>query len=125
MAGVPHDRAELGRQAEQLACAFLQGQGLTLLERNYQCRLGEIDLVMQQGDATVFVEVRYRGASALVDAAGSVDRRKQAKLLATAQYYLQRHPRQARKPCRIDVIAVSPATAQNRIQWITNAIELD
>lgn len=119
------DRAELGRQAEELACTFLQRNGLTLLERNYRCRVGELDLVMSHGDATVFVEVRYRGASAFVDGAASVDRRKQARLIAAAQHYLQCHPQQARTPCRFDVIAVAPASGQNRIQWITNAIELN
>lgn len=125
MARTVHDRAELGRQAEQLACTFLQEHGLTLLERNYRCRLGELDLIMRHADTTVFVEVRYRGASALVEAAASVDRHKQARLVAAAQHYLQHHPRQARTPCRFDVIAVAAANSRDRVQWITNAIELD
>ena len=118
------DRAALGRQAEELACNFLQRRGLILVERNYRCRQGELDLIMRDGNATVFVEVRYRGNTSLVDAATSVDHAKQGRLVAAAQHYLQRHPRAADYPCRFDVVAVAPAAGQNRVEWITNAIEL-
>ena len=124
MTPTAHDRAALGRQAEQLACLFLQRHGLTLLERNYRCRLGELDLIMRHADTTVFVEVRYRGTTALVDALSSIDRRKRSRLIAAAQHYLLGHPRQAKAPCRFDVIAVASAAGPDRIQWITNAIEL-
>lgn len=118
------DRAALGREAESLACRHLEHAGLALLARNYRCRLGELDLVMRQGETIVFVEVRYRGPSALVDAAASVDRHKQARLLAAAQHYLQQYPRLAAKPCRFDVIAIATTAGQMRVEWITNAFEL-
>ncbi|MGD8936565.1 MAG: YraN family protein, partial [Thiogranum sp.] len=53
------NRKATGDSAEQLACRYLQTQGLKLLQRNFYCRGGEIDLVMQHGDSLVFVEVRY------------------------------------------------------------------
>ncbi len=124
MAPARLDRAELGRQAEEQACNFLLRRGLTLVERNYRCRLGELDLVMRHADTTVFVEVRYRGGTALVSATASVDRHKQARLIAAAQHYLQQHPAAARGPCRFDVIAVAPTAGENRVEWITNAFEL-
>jgi putative endonuclease len=114
-------RAELGQAAENLACEFLQHRGLVLLQRNYRCRRGELDLVMRQGDTTVFVEVRYRSPSAFADGITSVDRHKQARLLAAAQYYLQQHPETSRHPCRFDVVAVTPAHGENCVEWITNA----
>ncbi|GAB4289569.1 MAG: YraN family protein [Thiohalomonadaceae bacterium] len=117
------DRAALGQAAEQLACTYLQHNGLTLLQRNYRCRRGELDLVMRQGDTTVFVEVRYRRPSAYGDGITSVDRHKQEKLLAAAQYYLQQHPDAARRPCRFDVVAITPEQGENRVEWIINAIE--
>lgn len=117
------NRAALGQAAEQLACTYLQHNGLILLQRNYRCRRGELDLVMRQDDTTVFVEVRYRRPSAFADGIASIDRRKQEKLLAAAQHYLQHHPEAARRPCRFDVVAVTPERGENSIEWITNAIE--
>lgn len=117
------DRATRGQAAEGLACDYLQRQGLQLLQRNFRCRRGELDLVMRQGDTTVFVEVRFRTPSAFADGIASVDRHKQARLLAAAQYYLQQHPDAARGPCRFDVVAVTPTGGENRVEWITNAIE--
>jgi len=116
------DRAALGQAAENLACDYLQRSGLTLVQRNYRCRRGELDLVMRHGDTTVFVEVRYRSPSAFADGLASVDRHKQEKLLAAAQHYLQQHPDAARRPCRFDVVAITPERGQNRVEWITNAI---
>lgn len=117
------DRAALGLAAENLACAYLQRSGLLLLHRNYRCRRGELDLVMRQGDTTVFVEVRYRSPSAYADGIASVDRHKQARLLAAAQHYLLQYPDAARRPCRFDVVAITPERGENRVEWITNAIE--
>lgn len=118
------DRAALGQAAETLACDYLQRNGLKLVQRNYRCRRGELDLVMQQGEVVVFVEVRFRSPSAYADGIASVDRHKQEKLLAAAQHYLQQHPDAARRPCRFDVVAVTPERGENRVEWITNAIEL-
>lgn len=107
-----------GVLAEQLAAQYLQQQGLKLLQLNYSCRYGEIDLILQDGDTHVFAEVRLRSGSTFGGAAASIDARKQAKLIRTAQHYLsnlQRIP-----PCRFDAI-VMPATDINKIVWIKNA----
>jgi len=113
--------ARQGRLAEDLACRFLQGRGLALVARNYSCRRGEIDLVMRDGACTVFVEVRYRGSARFGSAAETVDRRKQSRLIATAQHYLQRHRAAASAPCRFDVVAVSPGAPGPELQWIRDA----
>ncbi|MFA5625891.1 MAG: YraN family protein [Thiohalomonadaceae bacterium] len=117
------DRNALGQDAEQMACAYLQERGLTLIQRNYHSRRGELDLVMRDGDTTVFVEVRYRRPSAFVSALASVDRHKQAKLVATAQHYLLQYPAAAQSPCRFDIIAITPKAGKNQIEWLTNAFE--
>ena len=107
-----------GALAEQLAAQYLQQQGLKLLQLNYSCRFGEIDLIMQDGDTHVFAEVRMRSGSTFGGAAASIDRRKQAKLIRTAQHYLaklQRIP-----PCRFDAILMQ-APDINKIVWIKNA----
>ena len=77
-----------GAQAEQAAAAYLVKRGLQLVEKNYRCRFGEIDLIMRAGVTLVFVEVRSRSSRAFGGAAASIDARKQRKLIAAAQHYL-------------------------------------
>ena len=85
---------EVGQKAENLALRYLQSKGLSLIEKNFSCRYGEIDLVMLHKKVVVFVEVRYRKNTQFGTGAETVDYRKQQKLLNTAQYYLQHHHHQ-------------------------------
>ncbi len=110
---------ERGNEAEHQALAFLQDQGLQLVERNYSCRQGEIDLIMQEQDSLIFVEVRYRHSSRFGSPLESVDANKQARLLHSAQHYLLKHPRWRSQPCRFDVIGIG--RDQGKIEWIKNA----
>jgi putative endonuclease len=110
-----------GRQAEDRALDFLLKQGLCLIERNYRCRYGEIDLVMEDGRTLVFVEVRFRGNPRFGGALESVDRRKQAKLLATAAHFLKE--RRLDRPARFDVAALSPAAGGLAVEWVRNAFQ--
>lgn len=110
-----------GALAEQLAAQYLQQQGLKLLQANYHCRYGEIDLIMQHGDYHVFVEVRQRGSASFGGAAASIDARKQAKLIKTAQHYLS--TLKSVPPCRFDAIVMKAADLQ-QIEWIKNAFTL-
>ncbi|ALP52319.1 hypothetical protein Tel_03700 [Candidatus Tenderia electrophaga] len=112
-----------GTHAEAQACAYLADQGLSLVERNYRCRQGEIDLIMQHGNTTVFVEVRYRRNSGFGSGAETVDRRKQQKLINAAAHYLQRQPRRAQQPARFDVISMRPAPKALHIEWIQDAFQ--
>lgn len=112
-----------GRQAEDLACRYLEARGLSLLERNYHCARGEIDLIMQHRESIVFVEVRYRNSAGFGGGAASVDYRKQSKLIATALHYLQQHDRMNRHPSRFDVIGIAPGLDQNEVQWIQDAFQ--
>lgn len=114
---------DTGKIAEQAACDYLCQQGLVLLESNYHCPRGEIDLVMRDAGTTVFVEVRYRRNPLFGSAAESVDQRKQDKLLATAAHYLQRHPQAARSTCRFDVVALSSDNGAQQLDWIANAFQ--
>jgi putative endonuclease len=107
-----------GVLAEQLAAQYLQQQGLKLLHTNYSCRFGEIDLILQDGDTHIFAEVRLRSNAAFGGAAASIDARKQAKLLKTAQFYLSSFKRIP--PCRFDAVLMQSADLQ-QIEWIKNA----
>ncbi len=118
-------RIEQGQEAERLAADYLRRHGLKPIARNYRCRNGEIDLIMQSHDCLVFVEVRFRRQNDFGGAAASVDRRKQQKLLATAQHYLQCN-NASERPCRFDVIAAKPGADGALIfDWIQNAFQLD
>lgn len=107
-----------GAQAEQVAAQYLQQHGLKLLQRNYRCRYGEIDLICQHDDTLVFVEVRLRSNAAFGGAGASIDARKQAKLLHSAQHYLSTLPRTP--PCRFDAILLQ-APDIHSIEWVKNA----
>lgn len=116
--------ARRGGWAEDLAQGFLQRKGLALLARNYRCRFGEIDLIMQERDTMVFVEVRYRARTDFGCGAESVDWRKQRKLVATARHYLRSHSRGSSIPvCRFDVVALSSVGQSPTVSWIRNAFE--
>jgi putative endonuclease len=78
----------MGRRGEALAAALLQAQGLTIVERNYRCRAGEIDLVALDGNTLVFVEVRSRRGDRLGTPFESVDVRKQARVTRVARQFL-------------------------------------
>lgn len=110
-----------GSQAESWTAEYLTARGLRLIERNYRCRLGEIDLVMAEGSTLVFVEVRYRSSKRYGGALESVDRHKCRRLLAAVQHYMIE--RRVTGAVRLDVVAVSPGTAGPEAEWIRNAIE--
>ena len=116
-----------GDAAETIALKYLQQQGLTLITRNYRCRRGEIDLIMQHHDSIVFIEVRYRRNRQFGGAQASVDRRKQDKLIVSALHYLQENRQAARQPARFDVIAIHAKTQEaaqsDNIQWIQDAFQ--
>ncbi|WP_269085712.1 YraN family protein [Pseudomonas sp. BMS12] len=115
-----NSRQDSGRVAEEQAEALLKRHGLSLLARNWNCRGGELDLVMLDGDTVVFVEVRYRRHAAWGGALESVDARKRQRLILAAELFLQRESRWSKSPCRFDVVAFAPAQEPN---WLRNAFE--
>jgi putative endonuclease len=110
-------KQEQGRQGEESALAYLQRHGLVLIEANFRCKLGEIDLVMREGDTLVFVEVRQRADRSRGGAAASITPAKIRRILRAAQVYLQRFRHMP--PCRIDVVAIDGG----RLEWLRNAID--
>ena len=111
-------KQEQGRAWEDVALGYLEGRGLVLVEANFQCKLGEIDLILRDGPSLVFVEVRQRAAGAPVSAAESISPAKIRRIVRAAQFYLQSLNRLP--PCRIDVVAIDGQD----IEWIRNAIEV-
>ena len=112
----------VGARAESQAAAFLADQGLRIVERNFSCRLGEIDIVALDQQCLVFVEVRTRRQSGFGSAALSVDHHKQRKILRTALVFLRCFPRYAQSACRFDVIGIDSKPAdESGLLWIRDA----
>jgi putative endonuclease len=120
----PESTTARGRQGEDLACRHLEAQGLRLLERNYRCRAGEIDLVMLDGDTLVLVEVRSRSTAEHGGAAATVGARKQQRFIRAARHLLLTRPDYRRLPARFDVVAIDAAPAGapgSVVTWIRDA----
>ncbi len=111
----------IGRQAEKLALDHLTAQGLKEITRNFRCRMGEIDLVMQDGDCLVFAEVRFRNQNSYASAAGSVDHHKQRKIIRTAAAFLGRYPKYSSCAVRFDVVGLDQSGDQTSLRWIRDA----
>lgn len=109
-----------GPAAEKLAVEFLQRNGLRLVESNYRSQHGEIDLILRDGDTLVFAEVRLRSSRSFGGAAASITVAKQARIIRTAQHYLQ-HSR-SKAPCRFDAVLLEDLDAA-RVEWIKNAFQ--
>jgi putative endonuclease len=115
-----------GKHAEQTACTFLQQKGLTLLQSNYRCKSGEIDLIMQDpAQEIIFVEVRLRNNTLFGSACESVDFFKQQKIIKAATHYLQMQNWLDKVNCRFDVIGISYKKTMASVEWITDAFSAD
>lgn len=96
----------VGTQYEQIAAEYLTKQGYQILERNFYCRHGEIDLIAREGEYLVFVEVKYRATKESGTPAEAIDKKKQRRIYRTAQYYLYCCHDRKEKSCRFDVVAI-------------------
>jgi len=119
---VPNTRQQ-GRRWEQVAEKMLQARGLRPLFRNYQCRGGEIDLIMLDESVLVFVEVRYRHSDRYGSGADSVTFAKQRRIIGAAKQFLLRHPVHERRPARFDVVSIGDGTAGVELNWIRGAFD--
>jgi len=120
---IPDNTTTLGRRAEDLACRHLEALGLQLLERNYRCRAGEIDLVMLDGTTLALVEVRSRSTSAHGGAAATVGARKQQRFIRAARHLMLTHPEYRKLAARFDVVAIDagPVGGPPVVRWIRDA----
>lgn len=114
------NKRSIGSLYEQKAASYLESKGVRILERNFRCRSGEVDLIAKDGKYLVFIEVKYRhlnrGAGG---AAEAVDLKKQRIISRVANFYLMFHCRKEDTPCRFDVVAFDG----EEICWYQNAFE--
>ncbi len=121
LSGTASSGRSQGQRYERAAEAFLCAQGLTPITRNFCFRGGEIDLVMRDGDAIVFVEVRFRNSASFGSAEESVDARKQKRLRLGGQIYLRKNPPSHDFSCRFDVVAFTGPHSVSAPVWIQDA----
>ncbi|MBE0438646.1 MAG: YraN family protein [Gammaproteobacteria bacterium] len=117
------DSHHIGKDFEQRALSYLKQQGLSLVSQNFHSRQGEIDLIMTDGKCLIFIEVRFRKTATYGSAIESVTRQKQARIIHTAQVFLQQHSG-SYLSYRFDVVAINPSQSQNEIIWIKDAFQL-
>ncbi len=111
-----------GKKGERLAADFLTGNGYQILETNFRCPLGEIDIIARDHQEIVFVEVKTRKSHALGYPEQAVGIQKQKKLSQLALWYLQAK-KMSDKKARFDVVAVTLAVQANEINLIKNAFD--
>ena len=101
------NKRSLGSFYETRVADYMRQQGYVVLEQNFNCRFGEIDLICKRHGCLVFVEVKYRSSDHFGAPSDAVDRRKQTRISNAASFYLYRHGFPTDTPCRFDVAAVS------------------
>ena len=106
-----------GVAAEAYAAEFLAARGLALVERNYRCRGGEIDIIARDGDTLVFIEVRLRSRADFGGAAASITAAKRRRLAYAARHYLAGLGREP--PCQFDAVLLE-ALEPGHIEWLRN-----
>lgn len=111
-----------GQHAENQACAFLKTQGLQLIEQNFSCPSGELDLIMKDQQTIVFVEVRFRHSPQFGSVIETITPQKRRKLIHTALLFLQKKKWLHKLQYRFDIIGLDTT---EHIHWIKNAFYAD
>lgn len=101
------NKRALGSEKEQVAAAFLEQQGYQILQKNYRCKIGEVDLIAHHGEYLVFVEVKYRKNDRIGSPEEAVTPVKQKRISKVCVWYLRENHLSLDTPCRFDVVAVS------------------
>lgn len=110
-----------GQRAESEAQTYLESQGLLLIEKNYSCRMGEIDLIMRDEKAIIFIEVRFRHLADYGSSIETIGPSKQRRIIRSSMHYLQKKNLYDQVDCRFDVVGLDPA---DKIIWIKDAFQV-
>ena len=114
------NKRETGEKYEGVACEYLEREGFRVVERNFRCRQGEVDVVGWHEGYLVFVEVKYRAAGSKGAAAEAVTYAKQKRICRVADYYRYKHGIGEDKPVRYDVVAIEGKDDVS-VVWYKNA----
>ena len=115
-----HNTRSVGRLEEELAARFLEEQGCRILERNFQVRVGEVDIIYMDGETVCFGEVKYRREDDRGEPEEAVNRRKQFKISRVSDHYRARMELSEDMSYRFDVLSINGV---HEVKWIRNAFE--
>ena len=113
------NKREVGTKFEQSAADYLEKNGYQILEKNFRCRIGEIDLIAKSEGYLCFIEVKYRSNTHTGFPGEAITPRKMLKITRTAEYYLMLNHCLTDTPCRFDVVVI----LENQISVIKNAFD--
>lgn len=113
------NQRQIGSEKEALACQYLEDKGYRIVATNYRCRTAEIDIVAYDGDALVFVEVKYRKTASCGESSYAVDLKKIRNISRCARYYIYKEGVWPDTPMRFDVVAIDG----ERVMHVENAFE--
>ena len=116
-------RKVLGSRGEDLAVRYLKKRGYKVIERNYRCQWGEIDLVARDKETLIFVEIKSRSSPGFGLPQDAVDRFKQEKLIQVAKAYMAEHRLPETIPARFDVVAVRLTPSGPEMELIKDAFQ--
>lgn len=122
-----YNNLTIGKLVENAAANYLLSNGLEILEKNFSCKLGEIDLIAldQENQQLVFVEVRYRKSSLFGTAIDSVNQRKQQKIINSANYYLIKKFGELAINYRFDIVTANGDINNLNFEWFIGAFNQD
>ena len=113
------NKRKTGSRYEEQAAAFLEKQGLLVIEKNFRCKSGEIDLIARDNEYLVFIEVKYRKGNWSGRALEAVNFAKQKTICKVARYFLAVEYHNVDIPCRFDVVGID----DKKVYWVKNAFE--
>jgi putative endonuclease len=113
------NKRKLGAKAEQAVREYLSQHGIEIMEMNYRCRQGEVDVIARDDKYYVFIEVKYRNSNRYGSPQEAVGLAKQRRISKAAYYYLYSHGLGENTPVRFDVAAV----LEDKITYIKNAFD--
>lgn len=111
------NKRQVGQSIEEKVCEYLKQNKVEILERNYRCRSGEVDIIAKDSDYLVFIEVKYRSTLKFGSALEAVDIRKRAQICKVFNIYRMQKRLPFNAKVRFDVIGVD----NEKISWIKNA----
>ncbi len=103
----PQNTRAIGRVMEQKAVSYLENSGYQILQQNFSCKMGEVDIIAMHDDVLVFVEVKYRATKAFGHPFAAVDHKKQKRICNVAAYFVYTHRQYAKSDIRFDVVSIT------------------
>ena len=119
--GIFPNKRDIGDKHEAYAVDVIKQAGLEIVEKNYLCKLGEVDIIARSEHDMIFIEVRYRRSESYGGALQSVDKKKQRRIGLAANHYLQKHNLTNKVACRFDVFAITGSLNHLNYQWVKAA----